>query len=70
MILKNFCFKININKEKIDIKKEILIKNNKLCSYSYGKDKDYYDNIYNYIVSIEINTKEGKTNWKKVVYPK
>ena len=67
-IKKTPILNININKEKIEVKKEILVNNNKLCFY--GKDKDYYDNIYNYIISFEINTKKGKTNWKKVVYPK
>jgi len=35
-----------------------------------NNDKDYYNKIYNYLLSKKLNTNpEGKVNWKKVLYP-
>ena len=36
-----------------------------------NNDKEYYNKIYNYLLSKKLNTNpEGKVNWKKVLYPK
>lgn len=36
-----------------------------------NNDKEYYNKIYNYLLSKKLNTnEEGKVNWKKVFYPK
>ena len=55
----------NLNLEKL---KENLINKNKLCGIK--NNNLYYDNIYNYLISFEINTTNNKTKWKNVLYPK
>ena len=39
-----------------------------LCSVN--NNKLYYENIYNFLASKLLFTKEGKTDWKKEIYPK
>ena len=59
---------IKFNKTNYENKKNFIINNNKLCSIK--NNVNYYDNIYNYLLSYNLNTINGKTNWKKVFYPK
>ena len=60
--------KINLKREKFKKNKNFISNNNKLCSIK--NNIDYYDNIFNYLLSYKINTINGKTNKRKVFYPK
>ena len=60
--------KITFNKVKFTKNYKFNFNNNKL--YSIKKNCYYYDNILNYLLSYKINTINGKTNWRKIVYPK
>ena len=61
--------KINLKRENFKKNKNFISNNNnKLCSIK--NNIDYYDNICNYLLSYKINTINGKTNWKKIFYPK
>jgi hypothetical protein len=44
-----------------------IISDNKICSIN--GDKNYYENVYNYLASFNANTINGKTKWKNILYP-
>ena len=60
--------KINFKIENFTKNKNFISNNNKLCGIK--NNIDYYDNIFNYLLSYKINIINGKTNWRKVFYPK
>ena len=59
---------INLNHNLNDLGNEKFKHNNNICSVT--NNKDYYENIYNFLISYNLYTKNNKTDWKKIVYPK
>ena len=56
---------VNNNKNEFNFKK--MTTPTLLCSVN--NNKLYYENIYNFLASKILFTKNGKTEWKKLIYP-